>query len=247
MKFCYVHVPKCGGNSVALAFINSVPVFRRYTWVPVPETRQAVSISETGVMNEALFHDDGPNREKVYAFRRNIATMAMQLEHDYIGGHFLFDPSAHQAHQSQYAWVTVLRDPVSRMISHYREEVRSGFVGLPFEEYLETPMARAHSTTITQFLAGWSTPCQSTAGERLSAALRNLEKFATIGFLNNLSHFEHNVTSIAGKHFCVGHSRKARGAQSIMSDRILDQVTEMCRDDIAVYEAAREKFGDQVV
>lgn len=243
-KFCYVHVPKCGGNSVTLAFINTVPVTRSYTWVPVPETRRAVSISECGEIDEARYHDDGPNGEKVYAFRRSLASMAMELGHDYVGGHFLYDPEARKIHGDAYSWVTILREPVSRLISHYGEERRSGFTDLEIEGYLDTPMATAHANIITRYLVGWS-PVDTTDAAALKAtALANLEDFSVVGFLDNMKHFENQVEARSGQSFRIGHSRPGTMRAPDISDAVRDRIRSMCSTDIEIYNAARERFNE---
>jgi hypothetical protein len=242
-KFCYVHVPKCGGNSVAIAFMNLVPLMHRSTWIPVGETRRAVSLSEIGKFDEARYHDDGVESKKVYALRRQMASVSMDMGHDYVGGHFLFDPTSYQSFSDRYAWVTILREPVSRMVSHYREECRSGFVDLPLDAYLKTPMAEKHATMITRYLAGWDGTALPQGDDAKSLALSNLEKFDTIGFIDDLAPFEDRVSEISGKRFSLGHSRSGTVAAPDIDEDVLTQMRLMCQSDSEVYNRARAFFS----
>ena len=239
-NICFVHVPKCGGNSVALGFINSIPLHRRFTWVSGPDTQAAISIAKASAIDINGYHDDSIHGKEVYDLRRKMALYAMHQDQEFVGGHFLFDEQSYDVFNENYAWVTVMRDPVHRMISHYREEVRSGLIADDFELYLDGPIAQRHSTMLARYYSGWNNGDLEVA-DLASRALTNLEKFDVVGFLNSMDSFQSEVATLTGRRIRMGYSRKAVAEMPSINEDLVKRVQEMCKTDTYIFSECKKR------
>ena len=88
-------------------------------------------------------------------------------------------------------FVTVMREPVDRLVSLYRyrryKETVDVPVSMPFMEYLESPRwsKEGHATSPRSAV----TTARSPIGEAIAAAVENLRRFAAIGFVDRLERF----------------------------------------------------------
>ena len=203
----------------------------------MPETRAAVAAQLGGAPED--YPEDGPRAAPLFAHRATLLQHHLHHRHRVVSGHFLFDRDQFQKSADDFKWVTVVREPVARMISHYREEARSGFVQLPFADYLATDMAYQHATALTRYLGG--VPHLSPEGlpNAVERATSNLEHFSLIGDLSDLQTFMTGLERLIGRPLQVGHERPAVHPMPDISDADHARVEEMCTADREVYAYAR--------
>lgn len=234
-----MHVPKCGGNSIITALHSVTPIQKEVAWITPRESRMAVSMSAGPIIDEARFHDDSPNGALVYEFRRNLLRYYLTRNACCISGHFLFDARAFEEFNTSYYWITVLRCPIERMISHFREEVRSGFVEDDFEKYLDSEMASFHGTILTRYLSGEIKPVGSCVNSATERAKKNLSKFSLVGFTDQLRDFEHRLSMLIGRRLSIEHKRIATTPPPEISSGLKKKLTAFCESDLEVFDYAK--------
>lgn len=89
-------------------------------------------------------------------------------------GHFLFDGPIFAHFRDDYRFITTMRDPVERMISHYTEELRNRYLTESFDAYLETNGAWRHATAQLRYFAGLPHVDPGDVEPALAAAKENL-------------------------------------------------------------------------
>lgn len=241
-KCCFVHIPKCAGNSIASALIAKTPINACNGWIDTVASRNAAAIAATGAPDDTLYHEDGDHCAETFAVRRDLAAYHFSRGAPVIAGHILFDPVLHRLHMRDYRFATMLRDPVDRMVSHYREEMAVGIIAMPFEAYLETSMARRHANTLTRYLAGIA-DLQVVSADAVETAKRHLDLFDVVGLMDRSDDFARDLSAALGTTIRLGHQRKGRGEAPVINDDLRRRLEEMCAGDAEVYAHARALKG----
>ena len=222
-RIIYIHVPKCGGSSFA-------PALRlRYL------TSQASIALNQGDPRlrgtDAILSDYGARRHEL---RAHVAA-GKRL----ISGHVQYDPHLHEGAARNYRFVTMLRDPVDRFVSHYhyvqRKHPDPGRAAT-LEGFLDTPDAQRLASQYLFYFAGhWQGPGIN-IGALTVRASRHLARFELVGDLSDpddilrglrrltltpLVHLRRNVAPVP---LSVPHKLRPR-------------IEALCAADIAIYES----------
>lgn len=194
-----MHIPKCGGTSIAEGLYATVPMNKRIGVVDANATRRATSIAMAGKDEIHLFHDDLDNGNAVFDLREKLLLTHMAWDTSLIHGHILFSEKADTHFGSAYKYVTLMREPLARLVSNYNGSVAHGLTTADFKSYLSTDIARFHALTTLRYFTGQH---YIPVGEELQAvevALENAKKFSLIGFLDDLDSFCTNFENIFGR------------------------------------------------
>jgi hypothetical protein len=237
---CFMHVPKCAGTSMIHALRRICPIQRSLGLIEVAPSRSAISLLAERRLDYFGFHEDGPRAADVFAFRRGLLFYFLASDVPLVAGHFLFDPDTFAHFGDRYRFISVLRDPVERMISHYHEERRSNYFGLPFEAYLETSLAWRHATTALRYFSGMAEVAPTQLEHALEQAKANLRCFSLVGFTEDLAPFRTRFADLFGRRLRVGHYRRTE--KPAIDHVIRRRVEHMCRGDLEFYQAAKELF-----
>jgi len=119
----FIHLPKCAGTSLrrALARCYRVPTSRRIENVPLNQViRAALSGPRVNFNLE--------ERLQVWDTAERIGLYAMLSGAPLVMGHLPFNRHRYKAVLHKRKFITVLRDPVERWISNYRNSQLVGFV-----------------------------------------------------------------------------------------------------------------------
>lgn len=241
----FMHIPKCGGNSLISAIRSVCPFYSRTSWVTFDESCLAAAAMDAQVEDIQAYHDDNGRGDKTYEVRRAILNYAVQHGHSFVGGHFLFDPNIAALKPDTYKWITIVRDPVPRLISHYGEEVRSGLIPADVDTYLESDLARRHGTVLIRYFSG-----RPDAGmvpgredEDLACACANARKFAVIGFIDKMETFEEDFARSFGRKITVAHARKGMVKKPDLTEAQMQKIRDLSRYDIALFERLKQERG----
>lgn len=238
-RFVFHHVPKCGGTSVGRAF--------RKRYLPsqatvLPEASFRAFEAFTGRSDrETLLID-------VLDLREQMLLYLMFCDTRCIAAHVRFSTAAHAHFASRYKFVTILREPVSRFLSHYNwSHGRTGAharIDDGFDAFLESRRAARMGATYVEFFGGLPKDADLRTESAVRSAIKNLKCFDVVGRLDDLGGFASEICRKLGFRVRIGHDNQApeRG-KGIRADALTDaqraKVHALCAPDIAIWEGLR--------
>lgn len=215
----YIHVPKCGGSSFGAAL------------------RVRFALSQTtirlGQGNPLL---TGPARIlSDYADRQKQLRQLMARGVRMISGHVQYQP---ELPARGYAFVTLLRDPVDRFVSHYNYLQRKHpdpARAATLQAFLDTSDAARLATQYLFYFAGQDTGDRDT---RIDRAIANLGRFDVVGDLNDTDAFVCDLRGLI-RGPLPQWRRNAAPARTTVPDHLRPQIETLCAPDIAIYKAVK--------
>jgi hypothetical protein len=235
---CFYHIPKSGGTSLSEALRAVVPIHRHIGEVPANATRRAASIMHSGADDEIAFYDDGEKAAEVFALREAMLLNFMVKDVALVHGHCIFSSKADLHFGDRYKYVTMLRDPVSRVISNYRAARGAGYVTTEFGDYLDTLIGRSHTTHNLRYFSGRAHVGKKDEADALAQAKAVIDRFAVIGFMDSLGEFLMRFEAVFGARLSIGHYNAGKKAPDITSvDR--RRLEAACEPDLELHEYAR--------
>jgi hypothetical protein len=236
-KFVFHHVPKCGGTSVGRA-LRKRYLLSQATVTPESSFRAFEAFTER-TDREQMLIDVLDLREQMLLYHMFEGVMGISL-------HVRFSQAAYDAFADQYKFVTILRDPVARFLSHYNwsydKPHAHARIEKTFDAFLETERAARLGATYVEYYCGLPKDDNITSDAAITAAVKNLNKFTVIGDLSNLNKFESDIKETLQVRIRIRHENRATEQRRVtrashLSDSIMEKVKALCAPDIAIYEA----------
>ena len=234
----FMHMPKCGGTSIAEAMYATVPLGRGVAVIDAVSTRRAAAIYEFGRDEPTLCHEDQPHGDKVFDLRERLMLQQMAWGAWLIHGHVLYSEKADAHFGQKFRYVTLLRDPVERMISNYRMAVNAGVVPEGLDAYLDTPVARSHAQVYLRYLSGQTVVPDADIPAKLALAQSRLARFAVVGFLDDLPAFKQRYLSVFGVPLRIKSYNQGKGTKPTLTAGQTDKIASLTAPDQAIYHAA---------
>lgn len=237
----FMHVPKCGGSSIAEALYAIVPMQQRVGVIDANASRRATAMIHAGRDEMALYFDDFENGDKVYDLRNDMLLYHMAWDSAVIHGHILFSEFAWQHFHDRYAFVSILRDPVSRVLSNYAHSASGNLVPTDFDEYLESAIVRTHGLSFLRFFAGqhWIEPQDEAAV--LERAKTNLDRFDVIGFLDDLPDFCDQIHETLGRKPKIFRYNEKKWPSPQPTQGQMDRLRDIMANEIAFWDYAQHR------
>lgn len=235
-RVVFHHVPKCGGTSVGRALRKRFILSQATV---VPESSYRAFEAFTGRNDrERMLVDVLDLREQMllYLLYEDIRCVSL---------HVRFSTAAHERFRDRYKFITILRDPVERFVSHYfwshGKPAAHARIDEPFEAFLETGRARRLGASYVEYFSGLPKDADLTSDAAVAAAVSNLRRMDVVGRLDDLAGFQARLKDVLGVRIRVGHENRMRQPKSdrqiAASPETAARVRALCAPDIAVWEA----------
>ena len=241
-RVVFHHMAKCGGTSVSYA------LRRRYF------------LSYAGFTSEPIyrametFHPDATQMElidHVRMFRQQLLLQHLFSDIRCISGHVHFSEAAYDLFNHQYAFITTLRDPVDLLLSSYRydrEQTNQRWqTNLTLEAYLETERASFFGLGFAHFYSGIPITPEPDQSALVDRAKSNLQKFALIGFTDDMPAFARRLRKLLGVRLSIGHENRTRTGRASSSDSVAPHIRRrieaISEANLEIYEYARNKLS----
>lgn len=233
----FVHVPKCAGTSIETALrehyrlsriiIDPEASFRAaQADLACPandQTRQAI-LSHASEMRRTLLH-------------AHLAT-----GYHCITGHAPLGLNTLKAHEKSHDFITILREPVARFLSHLTFNLAGhgghGRIDEPLENFLRSPRAKTMGSLYGKYFSGLPMSADFTSPEAVEAATHTLTKMNTVGRLDQLNKFSADIEKLTGKRLRITHKNKTASNQRTQT-QITPEATKiiesLCAADSKIY------------
>jgi hypothetical protein len=236
-RVVFHHVPKCGGTSVGRA-LRKRYILSQATVKP-DESFYAFEAFSGRSDRDQMLIDVAALREQMMLYHMYDDVRCVSL-------HVPFSDVAYARFNASYKFITILREPVSRFVSHYfwsyKKPNDHARIDEDFETFLGTARARRLGASYVEYCSGAPMAPDLSDPELIARAITNLRtRFDVVGRLDDLPGFEASIRDVLGVRIRIGHENKARqpGAtrKSVVTPELMARAREVCAPDIAVWNA----------
>ncbi|GAA6210047.1 hypothetical protein NBRC116601_33400 [Cognatishimia sp. WU-CL00825] len=235
----YFHMPKCGGTSLSEAMYATVPFNERIGVIDAVSTRRAAAMMEFDKDDAFLCHEDLDTGQLTFDLREGLFLQHMAWDTALIHGHVFWSEKAHAHFGDTYKYVTLMRDPVARMVSNYRMTQRSGVTQGDLDSYLESDVARRHARVYLRYLTGRNDIPEAELPAAIELAKTRLSTFALVGFLEQIEDFMQSYRDLFGVKLRMAQLNSAPDRKPDYTEAQMQRLTELCAPDIALYDFAK--------
>lgn len=239
----FVHVPKCAGIAVDSAIRRAY----RSVWTYEGHGIRRLHPGAADEVGDLYGRSNWSVRETVVAY--HLARPRTR----YVSGHFQVTSKLLERFGDDYAFVTLLRHPVDRWISHflynkYTPTDHRYHIHDDVETFLETERAKGIGQIFLAYFTGTGDVApeeRAQSGEILEAARANLQKFDLIGFVEEMGQFGDQFERRFGAPLdLVRRNENPAGEEERdFSPEEIERIEEHCAADLELYHLAREQFG----
>lgn len=219
----------------------TVPVHNRRGDIDVVSTRRAAAMIHAGVDDPLLYHDDLATGAQVYALREGQLLTHMAAGTKVVSGHVLFSETAERFFGETYAFVTVMREPVARVLSNFGHSAAEGLFPRDFDAYLSHYCARSQGLMMLRFFAGRHEIAPGEEAEALAIAKARVDRFDVIGFLDDLDGFCSAYRNALGVRPRVFRYNERRWPKATPTPEQRARLETLMAPEIALWEYAQKR------
>lgn len=226
-RIIYIHVPKCGGSSFAAA------LRLRYL---ASQATITLGQGDQSLEGEARIESD-------YAARSQELHQLVARGKRLISGHVRYDSALHEGPARGYRFVTLLRDPVARFVSHYNYLQRAHpDAGRPatLAAFLDGPDAPRLASQYLYYFAGAHQGRVRDLPAATARAITHLRRFDLIGDLSAPDAFARELQGLT-RLPVLRWRRNAAPRPTHIPTALRSRIEALCAPDIAIYEAVRSQ------
>jgi hypothetical protein len=235
----FLHIEKCGGTAVDEA------IRRAYRTLDVTTYENLIKLDSA-----AAYRASQALGRPTWEYREELARYYLERDNSrFVTGHFQVSEELVTDYKERFSFLTVLREPVAKFVSHYffnrYKDDDHGRIEVGLAEYLETGRARDICTDYVQLLTGTGdAPAEDAhSAERLEHAKRTLDKFALVGVLEDLPSFVDDFEDRFGAGLDVMSRNRNPASREKRREELTPEVEERIREmnapNIAIFEHAK--------
>jgi len=236
-RLLYIHAPKCGGTS----FGSSIRA-------AYATSQSTIDLGRSERILKSM-HPDATGPQKVlleHEVRKIMLGELMDRGVKCISAHVSYHEDLHEGLDPDRKAVTLLRDPVSRFMSHYYYvQRRHPDPSRPdtLEAFVETEMAQSYGSTYLLYYARTFQHTTKDLAAAMTLAKANLDRFALIGDLKRGDAFRKALRNLVRRPLLSWERNKRPGGKgasnpSEISADLRARITEICAPDIELYKYA---------
>lgn len=227
-----MHLPKTGGTSIKEAIRKHYRYCHYY-----------VNTYSTKSMSKVVYTPKSGVCKGLYFIRDTLLLDAMMQGVPYVSGHVHFNEKIWQQFASNYAYVTVLRHPIKRYISHYfydwsKSKGEHASIQEDLPSFLNSQKGRENGRLYVNYFAGFlgdRSKHDLYLPQRIETAKQNLQKLNLVGVLEDLERFQLQFQQKFGLRLSIPHRNKNPVSKPKISTENLQKIEEICQPDLEIY------------
>jgi hypothetical protein len=237
-KIVFIHMPKCAGTSLRRAIETA---FLPEADGPGPAVRIETVPTATAARISGMDIQDF--REQVLLYYMSDPGI------HFISGHVSFSETAYRHYSKEWDFITLLRHPVSRWLSHYYfnryKENSHTKITSKLEDFIHSERGRQFGSEYVRRLSQGVEPAERNGQAAIDKARENLSRISMVGTLEQLDDFCGQVEERFGVRIqpkrLNTNPAPDRLQQTLRDKRVINMIEALCQPDLEIYEAARRR------
>lgn len=224
----FMHIPKCGGTSLKKSLIRAADGGDTFD-LDAHASKYVVDLY--------------PKEESLHKFRHKLMLYALSSSrYNLVMGHAQFSQKDFQPFFEKFSFISVVRDPVERFLSHYfyNRHKSSDHYKLEdnLENFLVSDQAKGFGNYLVRYFSGRDKK------DDLDTAMLNLKHFSVLGTLEDLPKFQKDFKREFGLQLNIKHDNEnplsASDREKLLSGEQMSLIRKFCEDDLKIYNQIRD-------